>query len=69
MLFDVHCAAYALSPKYHSANIFDNVAVMKGLKAIIKFFATTAMQRNGALAEFATLKNNADPALFDNITQ
>ena len=68
MLFDVHCAAYALSPEYHSANIFDNATVMKGLKAIIKFFATTAMQRNGALAEFATLKNNADPALFDNIT-
>jgi hypothetical protein len=69
MLFDVHCAAYALSPEYHRDNVYDNARVMRGLKEIVKFFATTAMmQRNGALAEFATLKNNADPALFENIT-
>ena len=65
MLFDVHCAAYVLSPEYHRDNVYDNARIMRGLKEIVKFFATTTGQRHAALAEFATLKNNADPALFE----
>ena len=64
----MHCAAYGLSPEYHRDNVYNNARITIGLNESVKVFATTAGQRHAALAALATLKNNAGPALFENIT-
>jgi hypothetical protein len=69
MTFDIHMAAFALSPKYHADNVFDNRPVMTGLRNIIKFFTSTAREANEAITQFADLKNAQDDVLWPEVVE
>ena len=57
MLFDIHYAAYSLSPKYHADNIFGITPVIEGAKRIMRFYTTNNAEYNRCLAQFAEFKN------------
>ena len=62
--FFVHCITYGLSPNYHADNIFANARVMRGLKEVVKFFATNNGDYQTAMKEFTALKNHNDADIF-----
>ena len=62
MLFPIHHATYACSPRYHKDNIFGLAKVMKGLRDIVRHFSHNTETYTRAMAQFAAFKNAVLPA-------
>ena len=62
MLFPIHYATYACSPRYHSDNVFGLPKVMRGTRDIIRHFSHSTDNFNRAMAQFTAFKNAVLPA-------